>query len=187
MVMPETARRWTAAEVRSLPEDGKRYEVVDGELLVTPSPAALHQLALGELYLWLVPYVRKHGLGEVFFSPADVELDRHTMVQPDIFVAPVKKGARITWRNLERLRLAVEVLSPSSARADRMVKRRRYQRERIAEYWVVDLVSRTVERWRPGDARAEVLDARLKWQPDPSLPALTLDLAAFFRAVHRET
>jgi Uma2 family endonuclease len=81
------------------------------------------------------------------------------------------------------LLLAIEVLSPSTAPADRFVKRRRYQRHGISEYWIVDLDSRLVERWRPGDERPEILHERLTWQPSESSPAFELDLAAFFAEI----
>jgi Uma2 family endonuclease len=77
----------------------------------------------------------------------------------------------------------VEVASPSTARYDRGLKRRFYQRAGVPEYWIVDLDARIVERWRPGDARPEVLDGVLSWQPGPEAPALTIDLAAFFARV----
>ena len=183
MGMPQTAEMWTADQIRALPDDGLRHEVVDGEHLVTPAPRAPHQIAISELEAVLRPYVRQHRLGRVIFSPADIELDPHTMVQPDLFVT---RETRVrSWKDALPLRLAIEVLSPSTARADRLVKRRRFQRAAI-EFWIVDLKARLVERWRPGDKRPEVAGLRLEWQPEPALPRLVLDLAAFFREVHAE-
>jgi Uma2 family endonuclease len=77
----------------------------------------------------------------------------------------------------------VEVLSPSTARADRRVKRLRYQRQGIPEYWIVDLDARLVERWRPKDERPEIVDETLSWRPAPSGAALSLDLAELFSEV----
>ena len=77
---------YTAAMVRAMPEDGKRYGVIDGELLVTPAPGWPHQRALRDLLLLLHPYVRQHRLGEALLAPADIELDARTLVQPDLFV-----------------------------------------------------------------------------------------------------
>jgi Uma2 family endonuclease len=174
---------WTAERVRALPDDGKRYEVVDGELLVTPSPATPHQRALAELHLRLAPYVRAAGIGEVFFSPSDVEFDARTLVQPDLFVVPLNEGRRLRdWSEIQRLLLAVEILSPSTARYDRLTKRRVYQRQGV-EYWIVDIDARVIERWRPGDARPEILAERLEWQPSDSHPAWVLDLEGYFDAV----
>ena len=181
MGMPETLQRWTAARVRELPDDGKRYEVVDGELLVTPAPRFDHQRAVGALHIALHGYLSGMRVGEVVMSPADIEFDPMTLVQPDVFVVPLKEGRRPkTWADIHGLLLAIEVLSPSTARADRTTKRRRYQRAGVPEYWVVDLDARLVERWRPDDERPEVLTDRLAWQPDPSAPSFELELSRFF-------
>ncbi len=183
MVMPQAAEIWTAERIRALPDDGLRHEVVDGEHLVSPSPRPLHQAGVSELMWRLLGYVREHRLGRVWTSPADLELDPKTLMQPDIFVT---RNARVkSWTDALPLRLAVEILSPSTARADRIVKRRRFQRAAI-EYWIVDLDARLVERWLPGDARPEVLTETLQWRPEPALEPLTMDLAAFFREVHAE-
>ena len=184
MGMPETLERWTAARVRELPDDGKRYEVVDGELLVTPAPNFDHQQAVGALFIALHTYLSHAVIGTTVVSPADIEFDPRTLVQPDVFVVPLEGGRRPRrWTDIRGLLLAIEVLSPSTARADRTVKRRRYQRARVPEYWIVDLDARLVERWRPNDERPEVLTERLSWQPDPSLPPFELDLPRFFAQV----
>ena len=184
MGMPQAAEVWTAEQVRALPDDDLRHEVVDGEHLVTPAPRAPHQIAVFELMRCLDPYVRRHGLGRVMHSPADLEFDAHTLLQPDLFVTSSRRVK--TWQDALPLRLAVEVLSPSTERADRIVKRRRLQRARVPEYWIVDLDARLVERWRPGGRRPEVLEERLEWRPEPSLAPLVLDLPALFREVHAE-
>jgi len=184
MGMPETLERWTAARVRALPDDGQRYEVVDGALLVTPAPTFDHQRAVGAIFLALSRYLEQVTVGEPMLSPADIELDPRSLVQPDVFVVPFEAGKRAReWRDVRGLLLAVEVLSPSTARADRTVKRQRYQRAGMSEYWIVDLDARLVERWRPSDARPDVLSERLAWQPDITRPAFELDLAAFFTGV----
>ncbi len=181
MGMPETAELWTAERIRALPDDGMRHEVVDGEHLVTPAARAPHQVALLELVRLLDPYVRQHGLGRVLFSPADLEFDPHTLMQPDIFVTMSRRVR--TWRDALPIRLAVEILSPSTARADRILKRRRLQRAAVPEYWIVDLDARLVERWRPGDKRPELLEDRLLWQPEGAAAPLLVDLEALFREV----
>jgi Uma2 family endonuclease len=177
---------WTAAMVRDLPDDGRRHEVVDGALLVTPAPGFPHQRAVFALAMLLHRHVAEHRLGETVISPADVELDARTLVQPDVFVVPLLEGGRRMrdWSEIGgRLLLAVEVLSPSSARADRHLKRRRYQRAGIPEYWIVDLDTRLVERWRPEDERPEILDGRLEWRPAGAGAPLAIDLEALFAEV----
>ncbi len=183
MGMPQATEPWTAERIRALPDDGLRHEVVDGEHLVSPSPRPLHQVGVSALMARLLRYVPEHRLGLVLTSPADIELDTNTLMQPDVFVT---RALRVkTWKDAVPLRLAIEILSPSTARADRIVKRRRFQRAAI-EYWIVDLDARLVERWRPGEERPEVAAERLEWQPEPAVPPLVLDLVAFFREVHAE-
>lgn len=182
MGMPDLVRRWTREEVLALPEDGKRYELFDGELLVTPAPSGLHQVALMRLFRLVAPFVEAHGVGETLLSPADLALGGEQLSQPDLFVVSFLPPAR-DWSSFPAPLLIVEVLSPSTARADRVVKRRRFQRAGIPEYWIVDLDARSIERWRPSDDRPEVLDERLAWQPEGLQAVLELDLPAFFRGV----
>ena len=185
MGMPQPIADWTVERVLALPDDGNRYEVVDGELLVSPAPTLLHQQAIGALYLPLHAFVSAERVGCVFLSPADIEFDEHTLVQPDLFIAPLIEGRRPrSWKEIRQLLLAVEVLSPSTARADRQVKRRRYQRHGVADYWIVDLEARLVECWTPADERPQVLTERLDWRPlGEQPPRLSIDLIALFRDV----
>lgn len=180
MGMPDTAKRWTAQMVRDLPEDGNRYEVVLGQLLVTPSPGGPHQLVLGRLYAWIRAYLEPLGLADtVLFSPADISWDEDTLVQPDLFVFPLGEWSG-EWSTIKTLRLAVEVLSPSSRRADRFLKRRLYQERSVETYWVVDIESRSVEVWRPADERPEIVTDRLTWRVLPAAPQLVISLAELF-------
>jgi Uma2 family endonuclease len=184
--MPQ-ATEWTAAAVRTLPDDGKRYEVVDGELLVTPSPTRDHQRIVGGLLVLLDPFVAATGLGEAVTSPSDVELDAHGLVQPDVFVQGLVDGRPGTgWNSGAPLLLVIEVLSPATARADRTVKRRRYQRAGVPEYWIVDTDARVVERWRPSDTRPEILAESLEWTTPGAAESLTIDLPTLFARMRGE-
>ena len=184
MGMPLTAHVWTAAEARALPDDGKRYEVIDGELLVTPAPRLVHQRTVLRLSRVIDEYVRAHRIGETLCSPADIELSLDTLVQPDIFVAPPVNGRRPhDWTEIRGLLLAVEVLSPSTARYDRVTKRRFFSHVGVGEYWIVDADARVVERWRAGESRPELVDERLEWRPEGAPESLVLDLAGFFSDV----
>lgn len=184
MVMPAHHVRWTREQVLALPDDGKRYELVDGALLVTPSPVHAHQRALLRVLAAVQPYVYQFGLGEMLWSPADLAFGEDEILQPDLFVVPAAfASGRVPWSDITRLLLVVEVLSPSTARADRTIKRRRFQRAGIPEYWIVDLDARVVERWRPGDERPEVLAETLSWQPTVAVPPLAIDLPALFASV----
>ena len=185
MRMATPAKRWTVDEVHAPPDDGSRYEVVDGELLATPAPSWPHGTASKLLFVRLHAYATEHGVADVHHAPADVPYGPRTAVQPDLFAVPLVDGRRPrTWEEAgRRLLLAVEVPSPTSARADRIVKRRLYQREGVPEYWIVDVDARLVERWRPADERPEVLTDAIAWRPDPARPPLDVDLAAYFADV----
>ena len=184
MGMPQAMQHWTADMVRALPDDGNRYEVIGGELFVTPAPRLDHQAMVTALLLRVAPYATAHRLGFALTSPADIEFDAEDLVQPDVFVAPPVEGRRPRrWSDIKTLLLVVEVLSPTTARADRTVKRQLFQRVGVPEYWIVDVEARLVERWRPGDDRPEILTETLEWQPDPSGEPLRIDLQGFFREI----
>ncbi len=170
--------RYTAAQVRRFPADGNRYEVVEGTLLVTPAPSPRHQYALASLYDLLQEYLKQTGAGRVLWSPADIELSPDTLVQPDLFVLPPGPPPR-HWSEVTLLLLAIEVLSPATARHDRLVKRRLFQ-ERGIEYWIVDLDARVVERWPAGESRPEILAEEVVWRPGGTGEPLVVDLVAFF-------
>jgi len=184
MGMPQLLHVWTPDEVRALPDDGRRYEVVRGELLVTPAPSFHHQDAVRRMVRILGDYVERTGAGYAAMSPADITPEPGALVQPDVFVGPLPEGRRPTsWADFSKLLLAVEILSPTSARADRTTKRQLFQRTRVPEYWIVDLDARLVERWRPIDDRPEVITATLVWHPDPAIAPLEIDLPAFFSRI----
>ncbi len=184
MGMPATTepRYWTPDNVWALPDDGNRYECIDGVLLVSPSPRWTHQRVLGELHLLVAPFVKAQRLGEALLSPADIQLTVGNLVQPDLFVVPADVAGRTgrEWTDVHALLLAVEIISPSTARYDRTLKRRYYQRSGVGEYWVVDATSHLVERWRPADERPEILVESLTWQPAGAGESLVVDLAVLF-------
>jgi Uma2 family endonuclease len=180
MVMPDTARRYTVDEVLAFPSDGNRYELVDGELLVTPSPAQKHQLILGRLYSQLVTYLAPFSdVAIVFFSPADIIWSPEDYVQPDLFVVPAREVTG-DWRDCQTLWLAIEVVSPSSARGDRFKKRRLYQRRGVETYWVVDPDAQLIEAWHPADERPGIITDVARWHFKADVPELRIDVAALF-------
>jgi len=181
MGMPQTEPRWTAELVRALPDDGKRYELVSGELVVTPAPAPSHQVLQAGLIRRIDPYLCQSGAGRLLASPADLAFGEDEVLQPDLFVLPASlpRGFR-AWADVTSLLLAIEILSPSTARYDRIVKRRRYQRAGVPEYWIVDADARVIERWRPEDQRPEVASEILEWMPMPEVPPLLIDLPPLF-------
>jgi Uma2 family endonuclease len=178
MGMPDLAP-WSRAQVLSLPADGKRYELIDGELLVTPTPRLDHQRVVRALNRLLDAHCLAHRLGDVFELPADLEVEPGQLTSPDLFVLPL--GAAFhRWEEAPRPLLVIEVLSPSTARYDRGLKRRFYQRAGVPEYWIVDADARLIERWRPDDERPEVIGETLTWSPRLDGAVLTIDVRRLF-------
>jgi Uma2 family endonuclease len=119
MAMPARTAGWTIEMVRALPDDGNRYEVIGGMLWVTPARSFAHQRAVLLLAVRLHEYLGEHPVVAAVIAPADVDFQEpHTMVEPDVFVVPLVEGRPPRdWQEVGRLLLAVEVLSPSTARA----------------------------------------------------------------------
>jgi len=186
MSAQDVSHDWTAERAIALPADGNRYEVLDGELFVTPVPTWDHQDVVTSLIMAIKPYVKENRLGWAMVSPADITFSPRRLVQPDLFVVPWRaEGKPSAWTEVKSLLLAVEVLSPSTAHADRLRKRLIYQDEGVPEYWILDLDARLVERWRPEDARGEILTGVLEWQPraEKDIDPLRIDLPALFEEV----
>ena len=172
---------YTADLVRALPDDGQRYEVVRGELLVTPAPRAWHQEIVERIGRALADYTRHAGVGHVFRAPADISWSDDTLVQPDVFVVPLADARTMNWERMKTLLLAVEVLSPSTARSDRFTKRRLYQELGVPTYWIVDPERRCVEVWMP-DATFPAVEWEVAiWQPAGATEALRLVLEELFK------
>jgi Uncharacterized protein conserved in cyanobacteria len=184
MSMPTFERRWTAADLARMPEDGNRYEVIDGELFVTPAPSYRHQEAALVLHGILRNYLRRERVGHALVAPADVEFSPKRLVQPDVFVVPLVDGRRPEhFHDVNRLLLAAEVLSPGTARADRVAKRTLFRDQGVPEYWIVDLDSRVIERSTPADPRVEIAVDRLVWLPEGAGGALEIDVEKYFAEV----
>jgi Uma2 family endonuclease len=158
-------RRWSVEDVWAIPEDGNRYETVDGELLVSPAPRLGHQAVAGALWRPLSAWVSAQRVGIALMAPCDVVLDAYTLVQPDLIVLP-PVGTDVLWGKTPPPPplLAIEVLSPGTARNDKLRKRPRLQRAGI-ESWLVDPEAQLVERWLPSAERPEVCVTSVRWEP----------------------
>ncbi len=184
MRMPAFDAPVTADQLAEFPDDGRRYEVIDGVLFVTPAPARTHQRAQMQLAMRLFAYAESLGL-EVLAAPTAVRASELTEVQPDLIVLPRQAIGRddTPYERLSQLVLAIEILSPSSVRTDRGVKRQLYVDSGVPEYWIVDTNARRVERWRAGAANAEHCAELLVWEPVAGREALVIDLKEYFAAV----
>jgi Uma2 family endonuclease len=191
MAMPAVVRRrWTANEVRTLQDESRpwpRYELIDGELYVTPAPGFRHQAGIMEIVAVLRPYVTANGLGGVLTSPADIELEPESVLQPDVFVFPMLDESieNPSWKNITSLLLAVEIISPSSIRTDRIEKRDQYMKMTVDECWIVDIDGLHVERWFKDRPNVEVARESLTWVPAGARAPLTIELSSLFRAIRR--
>ncbi|MEP6780003.1 MAG: Uma2 family endonuclease [Gemmatimonadaceae bacterium] len=181
--MPATKNDWTVEMLDALPDDGRRYEIIDGELFVTPSPGEAHQDAVLFLVTLVDRYLRGRNVGKVMMSPSDVRRGDRTRnrIQPDIYVVRLTEGARPQYPyDVRDLLLAIEVLSPGSARLDKQTKRELYLREGVGEYWMVDPKALTVSRWSGIDDAGEILSKELRWHPAGMKEPLVLNLPEFF-------
>jgi Uma2 family endonuclease len=174
---------YTADMVRALPDDGNRYEVVYGELLVTPAPRPWHQILVHRLSLAIGNYLDRESRAIVLTSPADISWGPDVLVQPDVFVVPAVEARSLTWSRMRTLLLVAEVLSPSTARGDRFLKRLRYREAGVPLYWLVDGDERSVEIWTPSDEFPLLERERLIWHPAGAARPFELDLQALFRPV----
>jgi len=178
----ELTRKLDYDDYLRLPDDGKRYEILDGELYVTPAPSPLHQRVSKRLQRKLEDYFEARGLGEVFDALIDMILGRHDVAQPDILV--VANPGQISGRGIEGAPLlVVEVLSPSTRRHDREVKMRRYAALAIPHYWIVDPEGHWIACYRlEGGAYRHVLTAEGNTQLIPTdWPDLIIPLADLWR------
>ena len=184
MPMPDIARVWTIDMLAGFPDDdGNHYEILDGELVVTPSPSWKHQGIAMQLGARIVSYLEMAGGGWVV-PDVDIPFDPANLVRPDLVVAPLVAGrAPRSFHEAERLLLVIEILSPASTIRDRQKKRALYMRKAVAEYWMVDPEHRIVHRWRPGTATPETCDGRMEWRPGADAIPLVIDLAALFARV----
>ena len=174
----------TADELADLPDDGNRYELIDGELFVTPAPVRAHQRMVAALFRALDPYARQIGL-EVMLSPTAVRASSVTEVEPDLLVLPKELDGRelYRWEPMAALQLAIEIVSPGTAGVDRGRKRELYIESGVPEYWVVDLDARAIEMWCVGAASARISEDRLWWAPDAGSTRLEIDVRALFGEV----
>lgn len=177
---------YTADMVRNLMDELRpwpRYELVHGELLLSPAPRAWHQEIVMRLAVALRDFLEGQRVGHAFISPADLSWSDDWLVQPDVFVVRLDEARTMQWSGIRSLLLAAEVLSPSSLRADRFTKRRLYQELGVPQYWVIDADEQCVEVWTP-DARFPVTEReRVVWHPADAARAFTLELAELFRPI----
>ena len=146
MRIPEGKIVLTYEDYVQLPNDGNRYEILEGELAVTPAPSTRHQTASGNLFFLLTQHTREKDLGKLFNAPIDLILETNSVLQPDLLFVSKARQSIITERAIEGAPdLVVEVLSPATNRTDRVTKAQIYARHKAPAYWIVDPDQETLE------------------------------------------
>ena len=154
----KTQLKLTYADYLTTPED-KRYELLDGELLMPPAPDELHQRTQAELGYQLISYIKANDLGRIYYSPTDVVLSDVDVVQPDLLFVSNERMHVITPAGVRGAPdLVVEILSPATAERDRGYKRALYARNGVKEYWIVGTDAGVVTVLLLGDDGYEVVD-----------------------------
>jgi Uma2 family endonuclease len=188
MVMPmvhpdlDAPRRYTVAEVLAFPDpgDGTRYELVDGELLVSPIARREHQVLLHRLHLRLAVYLEPYRMQDVIFiTGGDISWSPRDLVIPDLFIVHPDQAKR-KWLEIDQLLLVGEVLSRSTWRNDVFTKRRLYQ-QHVPTYWIFDIDAQTVDVWHPGDEDPQTVKDVLTWRVTADAEELRIPLEGLFR------
>lgn len=181
----KTGQRVSYSDLEKWPEDGRRYELYDGEVYEVPSPILLHQLVLGRLFLVLDGYVGRHG-GLVAFAPLDIVLTEYDVVQPDLLLFTAARVPVVDFKKANRLApdLAIEILSPSTERNDRGRKMTLLARHGVREYWLVDPEAPRVEVYELRGQQFVLAHAATGSEPvqSPLLPGLVVRPAGLLPA-----
>ena len=174
---------WTYEDYAALPDDGRRYEIANGVLVMAPVPGTGHQSIAVRIAYYLFPYIDLVGIGKLFTSPVDVELGPKNVYQPDLVVVLNAHLERVAEKKIIGAPdLAVEIASPSTAAYDRLTKYEKYAQAGIAEYWIVKPTSRTVEVLvlERGEYRSLGIFSEQATLPSRLIPGLPVRVEQFF-------
>lgn len=174
---------FTAADYRSMPEDGKRYQLIEGELIAAPAPNTFHQIVQKNLLFALENYLRQNPMGTLLGAPCDVYLDDHNVYQPDVLYVTRKHVERIQHDGIHGAPdLIVEILSPSTAALDRR-KRGNFAAAGTAEFWQIDPALRQIQRFvfAENPSKPVALIDEPETFTSPLFPSLTIATTEIFR------
>ena len=177
-VLPERSM-WTVADLERLPDDGNRYEILHGELLVTPLPSNGHQCISIDLSFLFVQWCRMHT-GWAVRAPGGMYVSETNWFEPDLCVYAVPHRTDLPWKAMPAPLLVIEILSNSTAKRDRHRKRPAYLANGVREVWLIDRAKRVIERWTAASEFPETLQGSITWTPDPALPALVVEELELF-------
>ena len=173
----------TVADYMKLPDDGRRYELIEGELLMAPAPNRFHQKISFNLTLLLGAYVREHRLGEMYVAPFDVIFDEHNVLQPDIIYFSKSRASALTTGGATGVPdLAIEIVSPGAERRDRVLKRKIFAQSGVEELWLVLPETRQIEIYRFAEKREHPVERLVENGQFTSVmfPTLTIKAADVF-------
>lgn len=174
-------RLLTAETLEELPDDGRRYELLQGELIVSPAPGTVHQRVIRRLSRLLDDAVIAGAFGEMFQAPYEARLSAQNIVQPDLMVVARADTDRLTARRLEGApAVAIEVVSPSSERIDRGRKASLYMESGVREYWIVDPAQRRIVIHRPSGETSDVEIVSTGIAVSRLIPGFAVELDALF-------
>jgi Uma2 family endonuclease len=143
--MVDRSKKWTVEDYLQLEEELK-CEILDGELLLSPTPSISHQRTLASLYQQLISFVNQQQAGELFFAPVDVYFDKENVYQPDLVFVSAARSSIIQEKGvMQAPDLIVEVISPSNSYIDRYSKKAKYEQFGVKEYWIADPANQTLE------------------------------------------
>ena len=182
MAIPNPIIKFTYEDYLNTPDD-KRYELLDGELIMPPAPGESHQNLSAMLGWKLTQFAFENRMGRVYHAPFDVVLSDMDVVQPDLIFVSNERADIITPANIQGAPdLVVEILSPSTATRDKTFKHRLYAKHGIAEYWLVDLTEKTITVLCLGERGFEIVDTYSEGETltSPTLQGFTLSLDEIF-------
>lgn len=182
MAMPVTLPTYTTSDLEAFPDDGCRYELVNGFLLVTPSPRNAHQVVVSRLQVAIGSYLGEDGPA-VAVTPGVIQQPPLVHLEPDVLVYPTSFGPDASWTAMSGWWLAVEVSGRSSRRYDRDYKRNAYLALGVREVWIVDLAEKCALVSREGTPRDVRHAERLVWHPAEMPEPLVIDVPRLFRGV----
>ena len=168
---------WTYEDYLAFPEDGKRYEIIDGDCYMSPSPRTKHQEVSGNLLYFLKAHLKRTKRGRVFDAPMDVILSDINVVQPDILVILATRTSMITEKNIQGAPdIVIEIISETSRKTDEITKKKLYERYGVLEYWIVDPELELVKIYRLTDGRYGRAEERAQERGETVTTALLPDL-----------
>ncbi len=170
---------WTIDDLEQLPDDGNRYEVLHGELLVTSAPSHRHQNAATALSYLLFAWCREQT-GWAALGVGGFYVDRTTFLLPDVALYEMDQHSAAPWTDVPPPVIVIEVLSPSTRRRDRHRKRPAYLWHGVREVWLVNVATRVIERWTAGAEFPVVESQSFSWSPRADVPAIVVEFATVF-------